>query len=102
MKFRVEWTFEGGRNEKSRRRREPNPLSIRSICWYVRERTFCQIEWYRDSNVYYYRLKLFINLGRFFYCIGNSFGILLYRERYRNLPDSHRTVITAFEKRKRR
>ena len=31
------------RNEKSRRRREPNPLSIRSVWLYVRERTVVKL-----------------------------------------------------------
>jgi len=38
------------RNEKSRRHREPNPLSIRSVCWYVRKVDICQFEWHRDSK----------------------------------------------------
>ena len=42
------------RNEKSRRCREPNPLSIRRVCQYM-------VKWTFD-----YRLKLVSNLGRFF------------------------------------
>ena len=70
------------RNEKSRRRREPNPLSIRSICQYVRKWTFRQIEWYRDNNVCYYRLKFFMNLRRFF-CLTENDGWLLRKMKRR-------------------
>ena len=44
--------------------REPNPLSIRSVCLYMRKWTIRQFEWYRDNNRFYYRLKPF-GLGRF-------------------------------------
>ena len=51
----AEWTFEGGLKKKqiafSRCRREPNPLSIRSVCLYMRKWTIRQFEWYRDNKI---------------------------------------------------
>lgn len=40
------------RNEKSRRCREPNPLSIRRVCQYMERVDIekCQVEWYRDNK----------------------------------------------------
>ena len=35
----------------SRRRREPNPLPIRSVCLYMRKWTICQFEWPRDNKI---------------------------------------------------
>lgn len=36
IEFKAEWTFEGSpKYLKSRRCREPNPLSIRSVCQYI-------------------------------------------------------------------
>ena len=49
----AEWTFEGGLNDRiifSRSHREPNPLSIRSVCQYTRKWTLRQSEWYRDNK----------------------------------------------------
>ena len=40
------------RNEKSRRRREPNPLSIRSVCQYVRKWTFVNLSGTAIMNLY--------------------------------------------------
>ena len=57
MKLIVEWTSEGGpKSMESRRRREPNPLPIRSVCLYMRKWTFVNLSGtaiIRD----YYRLK---------------------------------------------
>ena len=53
MKRLAEWTFEGGPKfwTKSRHRREPNPLPIRSVCLYMRKWTICQFEWHRDNKI---------------------------------------------------
>ena len=37
--------------QESRRRREPNPLPIRSVCLYMRKWTICQFEWHRDNKI---------------------------------------------------
>ena len=36
---------------ESRHRREPNPLSMRSVCLYMRKWTIRQFEWYRDNKI---------------------------------------------------
>ena len=68
MDFNSEWTFEGGLNEKSRRRREPNPLSIRSVCQYVRKWTFVNLSGTAIMNLYLLPSQAY-SLGRFFYTI---------------------------------
>lgn len=64
MKLIVEWTSEGGpKSMESRRRREPNPLPIRSVCLYMRKWTFVNLSGTAIIRNYY-RLKH--SLGRFF------------------------------------
>ena len=75
MKGFAEWTFEGGLKKKqiafSRRRREPNPLSIRHIWMYVTEWTIhCQFEWYRDKRAKALLPSQDFILRRFFYSSG--------------------------------
>ena len=69
--FLIEWTLEDSLKGSitllhSRRWREPNPLSIRHVCLYMREWTISQFEWYRDNDQIITASEFF--LRRFLFC----------------------------------
>ena len=69
----MEWTFEGGLNpmDGSRSRRETRSV-INLACMIVHGQSgqFRQVEWYRDNNCVYYRLRHIVCLGLFL-CAGS-------------------------------
>ena len=65
MKLMIEWTFEGGLKSVGEYGTSGTEPVINQECMLVHEKVDdSSIEWYRDNNRFYYRLKPF-GLGRF-------------------------------------
>ncbi len=65
MASKAEWPFEGSpKSFESRRCREPNPLSIRCVCQYIKKRAKVNLSGTAERI---YRLKHYIMLGIFLF-----------------------------------